>query len=116
MKKIIIKYLIRYLFKKHFNNITDIVAYLCQLESYWKRYNNNKTNNQFCLDIARLRKWLFDNIIIYLDKEYYDLNHPYIIADIISHINNDRYTINDYINFVENYRKGLIKIDDISKL
>lgn len=114
MKKIIIKYLIRYLFKKHLNNIIDIISYLYQLETNWKRYN--KTYNQFCLDISRLIKWLFDNVIIYLDKSYYDFNYKHIIDDIISHIDNNRYTTDDYINFVEKYKKGLIKIDDISKL
>jgi len=114
MKKIIIKYLIIFLFKKHFNNIIDITSYLYELENNWKRHN--KTYNQFCLDISRLIKWIFDNIIIYLDKPYYDFNYQYIIDDIISNINNNRYTNNDYTNFVEKYRKGLIKIDDISKL
>lgn len=114
MKKIIIKYLIRYLFKNRFDDISDIIIYLRQLEFYFKKYS--KTENKFCLDVARLRKYLFDNIIIYLDKSFYNEHNQFIIDDIISHIDNNRYTDYDYTNFVEKYRKGLIKIDDISKL
>lgn len=113
MKKIIIKYLVRYLFKKDLLNIVDIFVYLRQLEIIWKTKENSI--NQFCLDVARLRKWLCNNIIIYLDKDKYDVMNSDTYYDITSHICKNRYT-NTYKEFAENFKEHNANVDDILKI
>ena len=117
MKKIIIKFLLKILFtKEELNriekNINDIYAYLSQLE---KSFYRNTKCNVFCLDIARLRKWILHKICIY----FYDDNEITSMINIvdkiiINHIDNNRYTEFDK-EFVDKYKQNIVKLDDIIK-
>lgn len=81
-----LKFIRKFLFTKTEKEIiSDIYAYLSQLEDAWKIQNND--NNEFCLDVALKRKFLTELCPNAFNKDI----DKYINEAIWEHVREGRY-------------------------